>query len=219
MATPDERVRALVRDNVLKPAEGERLLATMSPRPARRGFRLALNPFERFGGGVAAAAGLGVAALSVAITRLSVRFDGFLDLHATPQAISYPAALLEQALVWPLPALLFWAYARLLRRDVRFIDFLGATGLARAPLALSGLLLGLLAAPVPATSPPALPSFTPGLVVALLAGVLCVVWFLTLLYQAFKSASGLRGAALIAGFVGLVIASEVASKVALLRLG
>ncbi|WP_438018821.1 YIP1 family protein [Sorangium sp. So ce315] len=215
-STPDERVRALVRDNVIKPAEGERLLATMSPRPARSGWRLALDPFERFGGGVAAAAGLAVAALSVAITRLGVRFDGFLDVHATPAAVPLGTALLEQALAWPLPALLFWAYARLLRRRVRIIDFVGVTGLSRAPLLLAGLALGLLAPEAPVG---AVPRLTPGLAAFAVAAMLCLVWFLALLYQAFKNASGLRGAALIAGFIGLVTASEILSKVALAHLG
>ncbi|WP_437969436.1 YIP1 family protein [Sorangium sp. So ce260] len=215
MTTPDERVRALVRDNVIKPAEGERLLATMTPRPPRTGWRLALNPFERFGGEAAAVAGLAVAALSVAATRLGVRFDGFLDLHTAPQVIPYTTALLEQVLVWPLPALLFWAYARLLRCRVRIVDFLGVTGLSRAPLALAAIALGLLAPEPPAGAP----RLTPELAVFAVLATLCLVWFLTLLYQAFKNASGLRGAPLIAGLIGLVLVSEIVSKVALAHLG
>lgn len=215
MTTPDERVRALVRDNVIKPAEGERLLATMSPRPPRRGWRLALNPFERFGGGTAAAAGLAVAALSVAVTRLGVRFDGFLDLHVAPAVIPYRTALLEQIVVWPLPALLFWAYARLLGRRVRIIDFLGVIGLSRAPLALAAIALGLLAPPLP----PGIPTLTPELAVIAVLAALGLVWSLTLLVQGIKNASGLRGAPLIAGLIGLVLASEILSKVALAYLG
>ncbi|AUX19766.1 hypothetical protein SOCEGT47_002180 [Sorangium cellulosum] len=215
MSTPDERVRALVRDKVINPAEGERLLATMTPRAPQRGLRLALDPFERFGGGVAAAAGLAVAALSVAITRLGVRFDGFLDLHTAPHVAPYATAIAEQVLVWPLPALLFFAYARLLGRRVRLIDFLGGTGLSRAPLALAGLVLGLMAPELP----PGVPTLTPELAVFAVVAALCLAWFLALLYHAFKSASGLRGPALIAGFIGLVLASEIASKVALALLG
>ncbi|XXX79469.1 YIP1 family protein [Sorangium sp. So ce134] len=213
--TPDERVRALVRDHVIEPAEGERLLATMSPRPPRTGWRLALNPFERFGGGAAAAAGLAVAALSVAITRLGVRFDGFLDLHTAPEAIPLATALLEQVVVWPLPALLFWAYARLLRCRVRIVDFLGVTGLSRAPLALAAIALGLLAPAPPAGGP----VLTPALAAFAVLATLCLVWFLTLLTQGFKNASGLRGAPLVAGLIGLVLVSEIVSKVALARLG
>ncbi|MDC0682974.1 YIP1 family protein [Sorangium atrum] len=215
MTTPDERVRALVRDNVINPAEGERLLATMSPRPPQRGWRLALNPFERFGGGAAAAAGLAVAALNVALTRLGVRFDGFLDLHATPAVISYRTALLEQVVAWPLPALLFWTYARLLRRRVRLIDFLGVIGLSRAPIALAAVALGLLAPRLPA----GVPAFTPELAVIAVVGTVCLVWSLALLVRGFRNASGLRGAPLIAGLIGLVLLSEILSKVALAHLG
>ncbi|WP_441288320.1 YIP1 family protein [Sorangium sp. KYC3313] len=215
MTTPDERVRALVRDNVIKPAEGERLLATMSPRPPGHGWRLALNPFERFGGGLAASAGLAVAALSVAVTRLGVRFDGFLDLHATPAVIPYRTALLEQVVAWPLPALLFWTYARLLRRRVRLIDFLGVIGLSRAPLALAAVALGLLAPRLPVGAP----AFTPELAVIAVLGTVCLVWSLTLLVRGFRNASGLRGAPLIAGLIGLSLLSEILSKVALAHLG
>ncbi|WP_437328203.1 YIP1 family protein [Sorangium sp. So ce381] len=215
MTTPDERVRALVRDNVINPAEGERLLATMSPRPPQRGWRLALNPFERFGGGAAAAAGLAVAALNVALTRLGVRFDGFLDLHAAPAVISYRTALLEQVVAWPLPALLFWTYARLLRRRVRLIDFLGVIGLSRAPIALAAAALGLLAPRLPA----GVPAFTPELAVIAIVGTVCLVWSLALLVRGFRNASGLRGAPLIAGLIGLVLLSEILSKVALAHLG
>ncbi|WP_437898560.1 YIP1 family protein [Sorangium sp. So ce124] len=215
MTTPDERVRALVRDNVINPAEGERLLATMSPRPPQRGWRLALNPFERFGGGAAAAAGLAVAALNVALTRLGVRFDGFLDLHAAPAVISYRTALLEQVVAWPLPALLFWTYARLLRRRVRLIDFLGVIGLSRAPIALAAVALGLLAPRLPA----GVPAFTPELAVIAIVGTVCLVWSLALLVRGFRNASGLRGAPLIAGLIGLVLLSEILSKVALAHLG
>ncbi|WP_437591671.1 YIP1 family protein [Sorangium sp. So ce1000] len=213
--TPDERVRALVRDNVIKPAEGERLLATMSPRPPLRGWRLALNPFERFGGGIAAAAGLAVAALSVAVTRLGVRFDGFLDLHAAPAVIPHRTALLEQVVAWPLPALLFWAYARLLGRRARIIDVLGVLGLSRAPIALAAIALGLLAPRLPAGAP----TLTPQLAVIAVLATVCLAWFLTLLVQGFKNASGLRGVPLIAGLIGLVLASEILSKVALAHLG
>ncbi|WP_437578985.1 YIP1 family protein [Sorangium sp. So ce887] len=215
MTTPDERVRALVRDRVIKPAEGERLLATLSPRPPRTGWRLALDPFERFGGEAAAVAGLAVAALSVAVTRLGVRFDGFLDLHTAPQVIPYTTALLEQVVVWPLPALLFWAYARLLRCRVRIVDFFGVIGLSRAPLALAAIALGLLAPEPPAGAP----RLTPELAVSAVLATLCLVWFLTLLTQGFKNASGLRGARLIAGLIGLVLVSEIVSKVALAHLG
>ncbi|WP_437318971.1 YIP1 family protein [Sorangium sp. So ce385] len=213
--TPDERVRALVRDHVIEPAEGERLLATMSPRPPRTGWRLALDPFERFGGEVAAVAGLAVAALSVVITRLGVRFDGFLDLHMAPEVVPITTALLEQVVVWPLPALLFWAYARLLRCRVRFVDFLGVTGLSRAPLALAAVVLGLLA-PAPPAGGPAL---TPAVAAFAVLAALCLAWFLTLLTRGFKNASGLRGAPLIAGLIGLVLVAEIVSKVALAPLG
>ena len=57
--------------------------------------------------------------------------------------------------------------------------------------------------------------------VALIAAfaTLCLVWSLTLLVRGFRNASGLRGATLIAGLIGLVLLSEILSKVALAHLG
>ncbi len=133
MTTPDERVRALVRDNVINPAEGERLLATMSPRPPQRGWRLALNPFERFrrsrhrGGARRRRAGTSPS------TGLGVRFDGFLDLHARRLPSSRTGRRSSsRSSRGRCPPCSSGRHARLLRRRVRLIDFSRRDRAARA---------------------------------------------------------------------------------------
>jgi len=42
-----------------------------------------------------------------------------------------------------------------------------------------------------------------------------VAWFITLLYQGFKNASGLQGPKLVGGFVAIVIVAETISKIAI----
>jgi Yip1 domain len=212
---PAERVRGLVRAGAVGPDEGRRLLAALGQAdaaPTRSPAWLLVNPFDRFGGGVAASAGLVVGALGVWATRFGVRFDGFLDLHANRTHVaSLRVALVEQLVSWLLPALLFWAYARTASRHARPIDFLGMAGLSRLPFVLAAVPIALLSPDV--TRLPL--QITPALLIIALLGVAALAWTVTLLYQGFKSASGLRGARLVVGFVTMALASEVASKLVL----
>ncbi len=200
--TPVERVERLVRAGAVDREEGQRLLAAIDARPAPSPLGLLVRPFDRLGGGFAALVGLAVSALSVAIARRGVRFDGLIDLHLVVGPVPVRTALLDQLVAWPLAALVFYAYARLVARHVRLVDFLGMTGLARLPL------LG--AAPLLLALSPSLGSLDPlHPPPALLAGALVSLVFVALdgwlLYQGFKNASGLVGAKLAVGFVALVL--------------
>jgi hypothetical protein len=212
---PAERVRGLVRAGAVGPDEGRRLLAALGQdgeAPARSTAWLLVNPFDRFGGGVAASAGLVIGALGFWVTRFGVRFDGFLDLHVNRVHVaSLRVALVEQLVAWLLPALLFWAYARTVNRHARPIDFLGMTGLARLPFVLAACPIALLSPDV--TRLPL--QVSPALLAVALLGVAALAWYVTLLYQGFKSASGLRGTRLVVGFVTMALAAEVASKLVL----
>jgi hypothetical protein len=160
--TPVERVHRLVQAGTVAPEEGERLLSAMTREAVGSPAWILVNPFDRFGGGVAAAIGAVVGALSVWVTRLGIRFDGFLDLHfAHARVAPVRVSLIEQLAGWVLPALLFWAYARAVARHS------------------------------------------------------CVAWNITLLYQGFKNASGLRGPTLVGGLSAMVVVAEVASKIVL----
>ena len=215
--TPAERVRRLMEAGSIAPDEGARLLAAMSEAPARSRLALLVDPFERFGGGTAAIAGAAISLASIAVSRLGVRFDGLLDMHVH-RGVAPPlsVALLDQVVGWILPALCFWAYARVFARLVRLIDFVGMAGLARLPILLSALVtLPLLPSGL---EKGAIPDLTPGLLVIALAGLVFLVLNITLLYKGFKNASGLEGRRLVLGFVGLVVLVEGLSKLVLLLL-
>jgi hypothetical protein len=143
---------------------------------------------------------------------LGVHFDGFLDLHVSRRHVpALENSLLEQVAGWPLPALLFWGYAGTVVRHARVVDFVGMVGLARVALLVA-------AVPVAYLSPesPAVPiKLTPELLVIVLIGLSGIAWYFTLLYQGFKNASGLNGAKLLGGFIGISILAEVGSKVVL----
>ncbi len=210
--TPADRVRRLVETGTVAPEEGARLLAAMSEDPRRSSLGVLLDPFERFGGGTAAIAGALVSIASLAVSRLGVRFDGFLDMHVNRGvAPSMSVALLDQCAGWLLPALCFWAYARVFSRHVRFIDFLGMTGLARLPI----LVCALVTLPLLPSGALHVDKLDPALLVIALFGLLFVVLNVTLLYKGFKNASGLTGTKLVGGFVALVVVVEALSKLLL----
>lgn len=215
MSTPKQRIESLVNAGTIAQEEGARLIAALGDpaATARATTPSWLNPFERFGGEMAAGVGLMVALASVAITRLGVRFDGFLDLHTGTAVCSYKIALFEQGVAWLLPALAFWAFASLLTRRGRLIDFVGAFGLSRLPLVL-------VAAPVAwltpgRVSPSAIPTLTPALALIVLLSLVCIGWQITWLYQGYKNAAGLKGPKSVVSFIGLVVVCEILSKVLL----
>lgn len=210
--TPAERVRRLMESGSVAPEEGARLLAAMSEAPARSRLWLLVDPFERFGGGTAAIVGVIISVASIAVSRLGVRFDGLLDLHVDRAAVpSLRVALTNQLAGWLFPALCFWAYARLFSRHVRLLDFVGVAGLARLPLLIGAVvMLPLMPAHVGVS-----PELTPALLAVALFGLVFVVANVTLLYRGFKNASGLAGAKLVGGFIGLLVGVEALSKLLL----
>lgn len=211
--SPEERVRHLMQTGAVAHEEGERLLSAMSDRSSSaRSF--VRDPFERIGGGTAAAIGAVVSVASLFVARLGVRFDGLLDLHSPHVVPSWRTAIVNQLAAWIVPSLCFWVYARVMNRHVRAVDFFGAVGLSRFPLLVAGLVTLPL---VPSTLPmPPKPS-------AALLALVCItlvfaamnVW---LLYKGFKNASGLTGSKLVAGFIGLLVVGEAISKAVLFAL-
>lgn len=210
--TPAERVRRLVESGSVAPGEGERLLAAMRAAPPRSRLAALVDPFDRFGGGTAALLGAAVAVASVAVSRLGVRFDGLLDLHVDRASVpALHVAIADQIAGWLLPAVSFWLFARVFGKHVRLLDFVGMTGLARLPLLVAALVL------LPITPPAAEITAEPSasLLAIALIGLVFVVANVTLLYTGFRNASGLTGAKLVGGFIGLVVVVEALSKIAL----
>jgi hypothetical protein len=210
--TPADRVRRLVASGDVGAEEGARLLAALQGAKPRSRLATLLDPFERFGGGVAAAAGVALALAGVAISQLGIRFDGFLDVHVSRTTVpSLRVALVDQLVAWLVPAVCFWAYARVFSRGVRLVDFVGMVGLARVPVVVSALITVVLVRNI-AVDPSRL---GPGVLLVAFVGLVFLALYLTLLYRGFKNASGLSGSKLVGGFVGVCLAAEVVSKLVL----
>jgi hypothetical protein len=205
MSSPEDRIRDLARKSAIDEAEAARLLAAVRPR-SDVATASRWDPFERWSGERTALMGVAIALAAVAMSRLGVRTDGALDVHRAHD-VSLVTAFLDQVAAFPLAAAAQWAVARAFTANVRFIDVLGAVGLARLPAILMMPVVGLLA---PAPLPPALGARL--LVVALvsLAGIGFHIYGLVL---GFRTATGFRGGKLTLTFLGALFVSEVASKV------
>ncbi|PTL79542.1 YIP1 family protein [Vitiosangium sp. GDMCC 1.1324] len=213
MSSPREQILEMVASGKLTAAEGDQLLASIGqPRPSV--WRWMFDPLSCLRTRMALAVSAAFAAVSLGLTRLGLRFDGALDVHANAGVLSWPVALAEVALVWPVTAAVFWAVARLLgRRTARWVDVLGAVGLARVPLVLSGVVVAVLA---PAESPREL---SPQVIALAILSLPLIGWSIAALVLGFRTATGLKGARWVSGFLVALIVAEVLSKVVLYRLG
>ncbi|HVJ89936.1 MAG TPA: hypothetical protein VM580_09035 [Labilithrix sp.] len=210
MTSPEERIKELVRSQAIDGADAARLLEAVKPAGAGTvaGVR---NPFERWSGEVTSLVGLGASLIGVGTSQLGARYDGALDLHfgaRVPLAIG----VLDQIVVWPLVALVFWLAARSLHRHVRAIDVLGVVGAARVPYALTGLLASFFVPFVPADPTK---GFNLALVALSLVSLVGLGMHIFLLVGGFRTVSGARGGRLAGAFVVALAAAEVVTKFAL----
>ena len=206
MPTPAERVRAMAEEGRIDTADAERLLTALEAKPRPSPFRVLFDPFERLGVARGVAIGLASALIAIGVTRLGARFDGFLDAHTSASVPSLVTAALEQLVAWPGGALVLWLSSLVFDRRTRFVDFLAALGVARAPLVA---FLAVVAALSPDGDRRVID------VVLIAFAFPCVGWILALIYFGFKHASGLRKAGLVGALVAGVACAEVVSKLVL----
>jgi len=210
--SPVHKVLEMVRTGQITKEQGDELLAALAgePHPLSRWL---FTPSERLSLRASLAIGALVAVLSATIMLLHVHFDGPLDVHLVKRALPVHEILVEQILVWPFLATVLWAAARLTERKGRFVDFLAHTGVARTPMLLAGvgalaLYRGLERLPWGALSQK-----------AGLAGfgwaILCTAWFIALLYQGYRNASGGRGIRAVVTFVLALVTTEVLGEIVL----
>ena len=155
--------------------------------------KLLYNPFERIAG--FSALGWGVAGL-IASTLISYwsgwHYHGLLHFGAAsnPELWCFAA---EHAVVWLIPALLFYIGGLLLSKSkIRIIDVLGTTAFAQLPLIGMNLINSLPASRemlniVPGEMPP-----MSGLCLTII-GVVFVVWTLVWMFSALKVSCNLKG--------------------------
>jgi len=203
--TPEERVRELARKSAIGGEDAARLLAAMrgSPTPAR------YNPFARWSGEVTATAGVLVAVLTGALSLLSIRTDGALDMHRASGPVSVLTAAVDQLLAYPVTGLVFWAVALGFARRTRLVDVLGVAGVARVPSVLFGL-------PIVLLFPDKLAGAS--MLIGALLGLTGVGLHVFLIVLGFHAVTGLRGGRLALASIVAIVGAEVTTKLLLLAL-
>ncbi len=172
------------------------------------------NPFLFWSGEKLFLAGVLAILLHIPMAMVfNIRFGGALDMHVGPEAPALAVIVTDILIAWMVMFLFLYAAIRLLGKTARLIDIAGAVGVARLPLLLSSI-------PVYYTAPDI---ETPEEVLALqgsemgwlIAGALLslpfFVWFIVLLFNAFKVNSNQKGWKLGVGFVGAIVVAEIAS--------
>lgn len=213
MSTSKDQVLELISSGKISVAEGEQLLSAMKT-PRRSWWQLLVNPFEKLNVGPALVFGAIGAVLAMMLSRWNVRFDGAVDVHLSQQVVSWTQSFVDQLVSWPLAATSLWAIGFLFARQGRLVDFLGYVGTARLPLLLVGLLSGAMRHQVPANIDARSPLPVTLLVVAF-ATLPAVIWSVTMLFQGYKTASGLRGVKCGVSFTAAILITELLSKLAL----
>ncbi|MBN1831026.1 MAG: hypothetical protein JW896_02855 [Deltaproteobacteria bacterium] len=213
MNKASEKVLDLVKEGKISPEEGDQLLSAMDSSKGRF-WQMLFHPFERLSSKTTVGIAFVVALCGLALSRWSIRFDGALDLHINIAPVVWRVAFIEQVVAWPLTAISLWGLAKVLHKQTRLSDFIGFVGAARLPLLLAAVSLVLVVQNPQFTQ--TYQSFTQ-FSFLLLVGVTLpwYCWFITLLFNAYKVASGIRGRRLIVSFIVGIFLAETISKIGL----
>jgi len=214
-SVPEQRVLAMVRAGTITREEGDRLIDALrlQPRPAR--WKMLFNPFDQLSTLALWASAAIVTIGSFAVARMGVRFDGSLDLHPIPVATPWFFAALDAASAILVTAIVFWIASLIVARQGRLLDFVLSVSAARLPNVLMGALIPLLLPPADVMLAEATAGIVNFRVLAVSLAILTpgLVWFITWLFAAFKTSSGLKGLRLGITFPVALITSEIASKI------
>lgn len=179
--------------------------------------QILFNPFQKIADYKALLWGMIIMVLTAIIASFSLcHFDGVIDAHigAEKPIIYY---FYEFLIDWGIVSIIFFSTGKILTKSkIRWIDVIGTAALARYPF----FFVALLAFAMPEITPATLQNFKnipdKELVILIIAGILmllCIIWSIILLYNAFKTTCNLKGNRLIWGFVIALLISEILSKI------
>lgn len=207
--TSKREILEMVARGELDPARAQAMLAALERRRARRAKWLS-NPLESMSENQALGASTAVAVAGVALSRFGVRFDGVIDVHLAAAPVPLSVALLDGLLAWPLVALMLWGATQLLARQGRLLDFVLAVGLGRFPLLIVAAATVLLRDLFP--EKPGDPISGAAMTIVVLVLLPALGWSIALLFQGFRTASGLRGRKLVLTLIATLVFAELVIK-------
>jgi len=206
-----QRILEMVASGSITPEEAEQLLEAVRT-PKQPIAKWLFQPLELLTTQKALLVAAAAASASVALGFFQIRYDGALDMHVAREPVAAGQSLIDLLLAWPFTALVFFAVARLVGRQGRYVDFLAAVGLARIPLVLAGL-IG--AATAEATLAAVEGRVSPAMLVSAMLMLPLVAWTIALLVTGMRTAAGLRGGRLALASVVAIVLAETLTKLAL----
>lgn len=172
------------------------------------------NPFVRIAGFQALWIGLTTLMLTAAIAvNGRCHFDGALDVHIGAQTPAW-FYFTESLIAWLIICLSLYVAGRFSSKSkIRFIDIAGTTILARWPMIFAAL-----SALAVKDIPHNINDLGPDLIIFSLLSIICSVWMIALLYNAYSVSCNVRGTKGTISFIIALMIAEVLSKILILKL-
>lgn len=166
------------------------------------------NPFKKLAGFKALLLGIAIMLITSGIAYFSYcHFDGALDAHIGESG-AFRVYVLEFVIDWLSIAIIFYLTGILFSKSrIRWFDVAGTTALARYPY----LFLALLAFALPITKE-GFPIINIRFIVVTILILLVTIWYIALLYNAFRVSCNLKKEKAIPAFIVALIIAEILSK-------
>lgn len=223
MMPQEEHVAAMVRAGTISEAEGQRLLGALrSRRRDLPGIQALYRPMDYLSTRGMWIAAIAITAATLLVARLGIRFDGALDLHQVIGTPRWSTALLDVANDILVTGGVLWLAGLAMTRGVRVVDVVLAVAIARVAMVF-GAIAAWLVLPDPRVVREALMAsltknapMDPSLMFASLLLPPFFIWYLVLLYQGFRTSTGLQGPRAGVAFAIGIVAAEAVTKVVLM---
>ena len=189
-------------------------------------WKILLNPFEKHSEKALLLFGIIMTFLGSFIAYLTKsRFDGVIDMHVVDQ-ITFLEPLVDNLLNTLLLFLLFYLLGKRINNKTRWVDILSVSIISRIPFYVLPLfnIDGLLAKitekilngiDLQNLSQPPVIEFSDLIILLVFAmvTVLCLAWFIALLWNGFRVATNTKGTKNIVLFIVFLLLSEALSKI------
>ena len=205
MTSSKERILQMLASGKINSDEANKLLDAITERRVSK-FKIFFDPFDKLTVGLGIALSILFATLSILLSKFNIRYDGALDLHIVDRKVLFLEAFFDQFVAWPCTALVFWIITIKYAKGGRFIDFLMGVGVARFPMLLGGFMGAMISLLFSGII-----SKRSVLLLSVAFVIPCCVWFITLLFFSFKTASGLSGLRLTVLFIVSLVVAELLS--------
>jgi hypothetical protein len=214
----EDRVLQLAKTGKINDAEAQRLIDALRSEPLS--WRFLISPYDQLSTQTAWLIAAAVVIGSVAASRLGIRFDGALDMQKVSEAPSLFLAIFDNINAIAVTGCLMWLSSLLANKQGRIVDFVVFIAIARVPLVIAGVLLGaLMPPPEEILAQASANQLNVGLILlSVILALPSLVWFLVLLFQAFKISSGMKGIRLGISFTVAILAAEIATKFLLITI-